>query len=260
MTDDLQNLAKIGGVVADLPPGLYIPPDSLRIFLASFEGPLDLLLYLIQAQNIDILDIPIAEITLQYLEYVNLMQELNLDLAAEYLLMAAVLTEIKSRMLLPSNNDEIVDDPRAELVRQLQEYAQLKQAATALINLPCLGRDVLPAYIEPPVLPQPIIIPDIPLTAVLYAMRGVMSRAVLFSSHQVTREPLSVRERMSMILARLQHCEQIEFKQLFTFTEGRAGVVVTLLAILELAREALIQIVPTENTDVRIQKLKNDES
>lgn len=231
--------------LVEMPEGLYVPPDSLKVFLESFEGPLDLLLYLIQRQNINILDIPIADITRQYLEYVEIMKELHLDLAAEYLVMAAVLTEIKSRMILPARegDDTVEDDPRAELVRQLQEYAQIKQAADNLIGLPCVGRDILPASVEPPKVTEELIIPDIPLNAILYSMRGVMHRAALFSSHQVTREPLSVRERMTTILGDLQHVEKLKFESLFILEEGKAGVVVTLLAILELAKESLIQVV-----------------
>jgi segregation and condensation protein A len=231
--------------LAEMPDDLYVPPDSLKVFLESFEGPLDLLLYLIQRQNINILDIPIASITRQYLEYVEIMKELHLDLAAEYLLMAAVLTEIKSRMILPvrEDDDKVKDDPRAELVRQLQEYARIKLAADSLMGLPCVGRDILPASVEPPKLTEELIIPEIPLNAILHAMRGVMSRAVLFSSHQVTREPLSVRERMSTILTDLQHVDKVKFESLFALEEGKAGVVVTLLAILELAKESLIQVV-----------------
>ncbi len=246
--------------LVELPEGLYVPPDSLRIFLESFEGPLDLLLYLIQHQNIDILDIPIASITRQYLEYVKMMKELHLDLAAEYLVMAAVLTEIKSRMILPVHEDDnlVQEDPRAELVRQLEEYAQIKQAADTLIGLPCVGRDILPASVEPPKFIEELIIPEIPLNAILHAMRGVMSRAALFSSHQVTREPLSVRERMTTILADLQHLERVKFESLFTPEEGKAGVVVTLLAILELAKESLIQVVQlTAFAQIEVFRLEN---
>ena len=251
MADDtnelpVQPFARVQDQLLDeMPEGLYVPPDSLKVFLESFEGPLDLLLYLIQRQNINILDIPIADITRQYLEYVEMMKELHLDLAAEYLVMAAVLTEIKSRMILPvREGDELVeDDPRAELVRQLQEYARIKQAADTLIGLPCVGREILPASVEPPKITEELVIPDIPLNAILHAMRGVMHRAALFSSHQVTREPLSVRERMTTILGDLQHADKIKFENLFILEEGKAGVVVTLLAILELAKESLIQIV-----------------
>ena len=227
-----------------LPTDLYVPPDALQVFLENFEGPLDLLLYLIQRQNLDILNIPIAEIIRQYLQYVDLMQELNLDLAAEYLLMAAVLMEIKSRLLLPSSKEnETESDPRTQLVKQLREYAQYKQAAQDLDALPRMERDIFLAGVEQPDIPKEIIIPEISWAALLDAMRDVMERADLFTSHQVMREPLSVRERMSFILERLKTAQRINFMTLFTLEEGRAGAVVTLLAILELTKESLIQIV-----------------
>jgi len=240
-----------------LPQDLYIPPAALKVFLERFEGPLDLLLYLIQKHNFNILDIPIAEITRQYVQYIELMQELQLDLAGEYLVMAAMLTEIKSRMLLPVQNKEqaTTADPRAKLMQQLQEYARYKQAARNLAQLPQMGRDWLPVALDPLELPKEIIIPHIPLRALLLAMRDVMLRADLFSSHHVTREPLSVRERMSLILGVLKQAEQINFTSLFTLEEGRAGVVVTLLAILELAKEMLIEIIQLQPFDVIHLKL-----
>jgi segregation and condensation protein A len=237
--------ALIEGVpLAQLPQDLYIHPAALKVFLERFEGPLDLLLYLIQKHNFNILDIPIAEITRQYVQYIELMQELELDLAGEYLVMAAMLTEIKSRMLLPVQTKEPanVSDPREKLLQQLKEYARYKQAARNLAMLPRMERDWLPVAIEPPELPKEIIIPRIPLKALLLAMRDVMLRADLFSSHHITREPLSVRERMSLILEVLKQTASINFISLFTIEEGRAGVVVTLLAMLELARERLIEI------------------
>lgn len=227
-----------------LPTDLYVPPDALQVFLESFEGPLDLLLYLIQRQNLDILNIPIAEIIRQYLQYVDLMHELNLDLAAEYLLMAAVLMEIKSRLLLPSTKEnETESDPHAQLVKQLREYAQYKKAALDLDALPRMERDIFLAVVEQPNIPKEIIVPEISWAALLDAMREVMERADLFTSHQVMREPLSVRERMSFILERLKTAQHINFMTLFTLEEGRAGAVVTLLAILELTKESLIQII-----------------
>ncbi len=240
-----------------LPQDLYIPPAALKVFLERFEGPLDLLLYLIQKHNFNILDIPIAKITRQYVQYIELMQELQLDLAGEYLVMAAMLTEIKSRMLLPIQNKEqaTAADPRAKLMQQLQEYARYKQAARNLAQLPQMGRDWLPVVLDPPELPKEIIIPDIPLRTLLLAMRDVMLRADLFSSHHVTREPLSVRERMSLILGVLKQTDQINFLSLFTFEEGRAGVVVTLLAILELAKEMLIEIIQLQPFDAIHLKL-----
>ena len=233
-----------GAPLESLPTDLYVPPDALQVFLERFEGPLDLLLYLIQRQNLDILNIPIAEITHQYLQYVDLMQEFNLDLAAEYLLMAAMLMEIKSRLLLPSTQEnEQESDPRAQLVQQLREYAQYKQAAQDLDALPRMERDIFLAAVERPNIPKEIIVPDISWSAMLEAMRDVMERASLFTSHQIMREPLSVRERMSLILEQLKITQTIDFMSFFTLEEGRAGVVVTLLAILELAKESLIQIV-----------------
>jgi segregation and condensation protein A len=242
----LPDTIKVQGAAFDnLPNDLYVPPDALKVFLEDFEGPLDLLLYLIQRQNFDILNIPIAEITRQYLQYVDLMKELHLDLAVEYLVMAAVLMEIKSRMLLPNSNPEILDpaDPRTRLIQQLQEYAQYKQAAQNLAALPQLGREIFPVSVDVNTPLQPRVIPNISLSTVLAAMQDVMARASLFSSHQVTREPLSVRERMSFILERLQYQRCIEFIDLFTLEEGRAGVVVTFLAILELVKESLVQLI-----------------
>ncbi len=242
MTKELTPAIVQGTPLKNWPTDLYVPPDALQIFLESFEGPLDLLLYLIQHQNLDILDIPIAEITQQYLQYVDLMQELNLDLAAEYLLMAAVLMEIKSRLLLPTDIEEI-SDPRTQLVQQLHEYAQYKQAAQDLDALAQMGRDFWAVSVEPPEIEKEIILPDISWSAFLETMRDVMERASLFTSHQVIREPLSVRERMSFILETLKTSHRIEFVDCFTLEEGRAGVVVTLLAILELTKESLIQLV-----------------
>lgn len=225
------------------PTDLYVPPDALQVFLESFEGPLDLLLYLIQRQNLDILNVPIAEITRQYLQYIELMKELHLDLAAEYLVMAAILMEIKSRLLLPSPKDDESDsDPRSKLVQQLREYAQYKQAAQDLEALPQVGQDIFLASVTKPEMSKEVIIPNIKWAALLVAMRDVMERAVLFTSHQIIREPLSVRERMSLILEKLKKSPRIDFIDCFTLEEGRAGVVVTVLALLELARESLIQI------------------
>ena len=235
-----------GNPIETWPTDLYVPPDALQVFLEeSFEGPLDLLLYLIQRQNLDILNIPIADITRQYLQYVELMQEFNLDLAAEYLVMAATLMEIKSRFLLPSSQEVTSkeEDPRSQLVQQLREYAQYKQAAQNLDALPRLGREILIACVERPDIPKQVIVPEVSWSALLEAMRDVMERAVLFSSHQIIQEPLSVRERMSIVLETLKNQQRADFISLFTLEEGRAGVVVTLLAILELTKEALIQIV-----------------
>ncbi|ALG67946.1 segregation and condensation protein A [Beggiatoa leptomitoformis] len=239
-----------GAPFIDLPDDLYIPPDALKVFLEQFEGPLDLLLYLIQHQNINILDIPIAEVTRQYLQFIDLMKDFQLDLAAEYLVMAAVLMEIKSRLLLPEHQaraeDDPANDPRAKLVQQLQEYARFKKAAETFAVMPQVGRELFPVSVDTPEIPYEVIIPTIPWSALLLAMKELMARAALFRSHQIMLEPLSVRERMGMILACLEQGRAVAFIHLFTVEEGRAGVVVTLLAILELAKESLITITQAE--------------
>ncbi|MBK1727017.1 segregation/condensation protein A [Halorhodospira neutriphila] len=234
-----------------LPDDLYIPPDALEVFLEAFEGPLDLLLYLVRRQNLDILDIPIAEVTRQYMEYVELMRELRLELAAEYLVMAAVLAEIKSRMLLPrppaeDGDEEEGQDPRAELVRRLQEYERFKQAAEALDRLPRQGRDTFPATAPAPECqPQPRP-PQVDLRELLTALADVMRRARLHEHHQVEREPISVRERMTETLARLSAQRYTPFPELFAAAEGRTGAVVTFLALLELVRESLVELVQAD--------------
>ncbi len=252
MTTELPPAMVQGTRLEDWPTDLYVPPDALQVFLNSFEGPLDLLLYLIQHQNIDILNIPIAEITHQYLQYIDLMKEIQLDLAVEYLVIAAVLTEIKSQMLLPTSSKETEPepDPRAKLVQQLREYAQYKQAAQDLDALPRIGRDLFIPSIIPPELPKKVIIPNINTSDLIAAMREVMERATFLTSHHVMREPLSVRERMSLILEQMKTTQSIDFVNLFTLEEGRAGVVVTLLAILELARESLIQIIQKQPFEI----------
>lgn len=233
-----------GAPLTRLPRDLYIPPDALEIFLEAFEGPLDLLLYLIKRQNLDILNIPIAEITRQYLHYIDLMKELRLELAAEYLVMAAMLAEIKSRMLLPRPASEPEeDDPRAELIRRLQEYERYKQAAEALNGLPMLGRDVFPVRVEAPYATVPRVFPQVQLRELLAALADVMARAEMYARHQVMREPLSVRERMSLVLERCTRGRRVEFSTLFSPEEGRSGVVVTLLAVLELVKDALLDLV-----------------
>jgi segregation and condensation protein A len=231
-----------------LPKDLYIPPDALEVFLDAFEGPLDLLLYLIRRQNLDILAIPIAEITTQYMSYIDMMKDLRLELAAEYLVMAAMLAEIKSRMLLPRPQDEEEEgeDPRAELIRRLQEYERFKQAAEDLNELPQLGRDVFPARAEVAdkhIERKP---PDVDLRELLYALRDVLHRADMFSSHHVTREPLSLRERMSQVLERVKADTFTDFTGLFDISEGRQGVVVTFMAVLELIKQSLIELVQAE--------------
>ncbi len=234
-----------GSPVTELPRDLYIPPHALEVFLETFEGPLDLLLYLIKRQNLDILDIPIAEITRQYMEYVDLMKEMRLELAAEYLVMAAMLAEIKSRMLLPrpESEDGEEEDPRADLVRRLQEYERYKQAAEALEALPRVGRDIFEAKVLAPYANAVKVQPKVTVDDLISAMRDVLERAEMFSHHHVQMEPLSVRERMSIILGAVKGDQFIEFSAMFTPEEGRQGVVVTLLAVLELIKDSLIELV-----------------
>jgi len=242
-------LAKVRGqALASLPQDLYIPPDALEVFLEAFEGPLDLLLYLIRRQNIDIVDISLADITRQYMEYVDLMKDLRLELAAEYLVMAAMLAEIKSRVLLPrpSVSDEEEQDPRAELIRRLQEYERFKQAAETLDALPREERDIFPGEVEPPGRKIVKLEPDVSLKELLVALTAVLARAEMFTHHHVQREALSVRERMSEALSRLEADKFTEFSSLFNVEEGRLGVVVTFLAVLELMKESLIELVQAE--------------
>ncbi|EWH03028.1 segregation and condensation protein A [Halomonas sp. BC04] len=233
--------------ITELPDDLYIPPEALRIFLEAFEGPLDLLLYLIRRQNLDILAINVAAITHQYIEYVELMKAMEIELAGEYLLMAAMLAEIKSRTLLPrppkANGDDEEEDPRAELIRRLQEYEQLKSAAEALAGLPRVGRDWFPAQAALPPLQSRVLHPDVELDELLGALAGILRRAELNQAHHIGRETLSTRERMLAIMERLTHEHYTPFEALFTLEEGRAGVIVTFMAILELAKEAMIEIV-----------------
>lgn len=233
-----------GEPLTRLPKDLYIPPDALEVFLEAFEGPLDLLLYLIKRQNLDILDIPIAEITRQYMEYVELMKRVHLELAAEYLVMAAMLAEIKSRMLLPRPVEEgEEEDPRAELLRRLQEYERFKKAATDIDALPRMERELFQARAKPPELHRKKPQPQVQLNELVLAFKKVLDRADMFTHHHIQREPLSVRERMASLLKRLSDTESfIEFSRLFTPQEGRTGVVVTLLAILELIKEQYIEL------------------
>lgn len=238
-----------GSQINEMPKDLYIPPDALEVFLEHFEGPLDLLLYLIRKQNLDILDIPILDITKQYMEYIHLMREIRFELAAEYLVMAAMLAEIKSRMLLPRPpiEDEEDLDPRTELVRRLQEYERFKQAGEDLDTLNRLGRDVFGVSAEFEVLhPDNKPLPKIELDQLLHAFNEVLIRADMFTSHHVQMEALSVRERMSRVLESVQAHEFVEFTSLFDCSEGRMGVVVTFLAILELIKESLLEIVQSE--------------
>jgi segregation and condensation protein A len=231
-----------------MPHDLYIPPDALEVFLEAFEGPLDLLLYLIRKQHFNILDIPMAGLTRQYLSYVEEIRHRNLELAAEYLLMAAMLIEIKSRMLLPPKHvadGHEADDPRAELVRRLLEYEQMKLAAARLNNLPQLGRDFLRAqvYIEQSLQPR---FPEVSVSELQEAWQGILKRAKLVQRHKITREELSVREHMSMVLKRLQGKRFVEFEALFDAEDGAAVLVVTFIALLELAKETLIEITQAE--------------
>ncbi len=231
-----------------LPQDLYIPPDALEVFLEAFEGPLDLLLYLIRKQNFNILDIPMAGVTRQYLQYVEEIRSRNLELAAEYLLMAAMLIEIKSRMLLPqrqADGDDEADDPRAELVRRLLEYEQMKLAAARLNEVPQVGRDVLRAqvYIEQSLQPR---FPQVSVVDLQDAWRDILKRAKLVQHHKITREELSVREHMSIVLRKLQGRKFIEFEHLFDATRGVPVLVVTFIAVLELAKETLIEVTQAE--------------
>ena len=231
-----------GQPVLQIPQDLYIPPDALEVILDAFEGPLDLLLYLIRRQN---LDIPVAEITRQYVDYINVMQELRFELAAEYLLMAAILAEIKSRMLLPRPVTEEGEegDPRAELVRRLQEYERFKQAAEDLDALPRVDRDTTPVHADVPDRAAVRLPPPVELKEMLLALHDVLKRAELFSGHAIKREALSVRQRMGDVLTRLEDGKFHRFESMFTPEEGKLGVLVTFLAMLELAKEQLLDIV-----------------
>jgi segregation and condensation protein A len=238
-----------GQPMLQMPQDLYIPPDALEIILESFEGPLDLLLYLIRRQNLDILDIPVAEITRQYMTYIELMRDvMRLELAAEYLLMAAILAEIKSRLLLPRPPAEegLEDDPRAELVRRLQEYERFKRAAEDIEALPRIERDSVVVHAEVGERNVIRLPPPLELTELLLALKDVMHRAELFGHHAIKREALSVRQRMGELLSRLDDSSFHRFESLFDISEGRPGIVVTFLAMLELAKEMLVEIVQEE--------------
>ena len=237
-----------GEPVTTLPQDLYIPPYALQVFLEAFEGPLDLLLYLIRRQNIDILDIPIAEITKQYVQYIDLMTDMQLELAGEYLVMAAMLAEIKSRMLLPRPDVEEEDeaDPRAELVRRLQEYERFKKAAQDISDLPRLERDVFVATVDAPERKIVTQMPDVTMKELLLAFHDVLKRAEMFSNLHMQKEPLSVRQRMSEILTRIKTGQFTGFADLFDAEEGRMGVAVTFIAILELLKESIIEVVQAE--------------
>jgi segregation and condensation protein A len=239
-----------GKPMTNMPVDLYIPPDALEVFLEAFEGPLDLLLYLIKRQNLDILDIKVAEITRQYMDYIGLMTGMQFELAAEYLVMAAVLAEIKSRMLLPRQADAEgeEDDPRAELIRRLQEYERFKQAAMDLDDLKRMNRDYWVASADVPVVEKVKPLPEVDLREMLLALAKVLKRAENYTSHRIATETLSTRERMSAILDRVHQAGEqfVEFSEFFDVKEGRSGVVVTFLAIMELIKESLLEIVQTE--------------
>ncbi|MEQ9464637.1 MAG: ScpA family protein [Haliea sp.] len=239
----------LGKAMTELPRDLYIPPQALEVFLEAFEGPLDLLLYLIRRQNLDILEIDVSEITAQYMRYVELMDAMQFELAAEYLLMAAVLAEIKSRMLLPRASDveDDEEDPRAQLIRRLQEYERFKKAAEDIEELPRLERDTWVGSAEPPDLNRARPDPDVDMRELLLALSEVLRRADMFESHHIQREALSTRERMSEVLEKLSGRQFVPFVALFSAKEGRLGVVVTFLAVMELIKESLVEIVQTEN-------------
>lgn len=238
-----------GKAYTQLPQDLYIPPDALEVFLEAFEGPLDLLLYLIRRQNIDILDINVSEITSQYMAYVDLMETHQFELAAEYLVMAAMLAEIKSRMLLPRSSEEHEEeeDPRASLIRRLQEYERFKQAAADLDHVPRVSRDVFPVTVAGPDRSLTRLDPDVELQELLLALSEVLRRADMFESHHVSKEKLSTRERMAQVLDTLAHNHFVPFVSLFKAEEGRLGVVVTFLAVMELIKESLVEIVQSES-------------
>jgi segregation and condensation protein A len=241
----------MGQAVTEIPRDLYIPPRALEVFLEAFEGPLDLLLYLIRRQNIDILDIDVSDITEQYMQYVELMDAVQFELAAEYLLMAAMLAEIKSRMLLPRSEsveeEEEEEDPRAQLIRRLQEYERYKKAAEELDELPRMEREVFPAQAEPPDINRSRPEPDVDMRELLVALGEVLRRAEMYEHHHIQREALSTRERMSNVLEALREKQFVPFVSLFRVEEGRLGVVVTFLAIMELIKESLVEIVQTDN-------------
>jgi len=264
----LELLATVDGEpYTQLPDDLFIPPEALQVFLETFEGPLDLLLYLIRKHNLDILTINVAEITRQYIGYLDLMQDLQIELAAEYLVMAALLAEIKSRSLLPCStevDEEGEGDPRAELIRRLLEYERFKTAAERLDNLPRQERDTFPVSPELPSLESRVVYPDVDLQEVLLAFARLMKRSDLLVHHQISREPLSTRERMSQVLDNLNKADNyLAFDALFDLTEGRPGQVVTFMALLELVKEQLIELVQTQlfaRIHVRLKTASMEES
>ncbi|GAC14688.1 segregation and condensation protein A [Aliiglaciecola lipolytica] len=252
-----------GEALIEKPEDLYIPPDALEVILEAFEGPLDLLLYLIRKQKFDIVNLPILQVTQQYMEYVEVMKEIKLELAAEYLLMAAILAEVKSRLLLPKRPDaeDDEDDPRAELIRRLQEYEAIKLAAQEIDGLPRMERDLFGATAIPDAQVAPIKIqPEVGLQELVLAFHGAIKKAKAFEHHQIEREVLSTRERMSRILDMLDSKNYVDFETLFTVSEGKAGVVVTFLAILELVKESLVDLVQAQPLSQIHIKLRDRES
>ena len=248
MSENISLALLDGSPMKEFPKDLYIPPDALRVFIELFEGPLDLLLYLVRRQNIDILEIEVAEITKQYIDYINLMEALEIDLAGEYLAMAAMLTEIKSRMLLPRvEDDQEEEDPKEELIRRLQEYEEIKCAAGVIERLPRVERDIHLLSVEKPVIEEDIPEVDVDLKEVLIAFSSVLRRAEMFSKHQIEYETLSVRDSMASILTKLNlQNGYLSFYNLFETDSGRMEIIVNFLALMELLRESLIDLVQTE--------------
>ncbi|TQV77544.1 segregation/condensation protein A [Aliikangiella marina] len=247
MQEEMHFAVVEGEPVTDVPKDLYIPPDALEVFLEAFEGPLDLLLYLIKRQNVDILNIPIAHITEQYMEYVEIMKAINLELAAEYLVMAAMLAEIKSRVLLPRPKlEEEEDDPRADLIRRLQEYERFKKAAQDIDTLPRMERDTQQVDIETPELHVNKPLPTVEMKDLLHALKDVLVRAEMFTHHHIQKETLSIREKMGNVLAILSADGFTPFVSLFNVEEGRMGIVVTFLAVMELTKESMVELVQSE--------------
>lgn len=248
---DSMRAVVMGEIMDQVPKDLFIPPDALQVVLETFEGPLDLLLYLIRKQNLDIANIPVAEITAQYMTYVEMMRRANLDLAAEYLVMAAMLAEIKSRVLLPKPKvvDEDEEDPRLALIRQLQQYERFREAANSLEDRPRVGRDVMIANAHREDANPPKKEPNVTLLQLTRAFQGVLERAHVNQLHQVTKEVMSMRERMTNILKAIQDTEQdyLRFEDLFTAKEGKMGLVVTFIALLELLRDGMLIIVQNES-------------
>jgi segregation and condensation protein A len=252
-----------GEAVLQRPEDLYIPPDALEVILETFEGPLDFLLYLIRKQKFEIENLPVLKITKQYMEYVERMKNLKLELAAEYLLMAAILAEVKSRVLLPQRPSEDEDevDPRAELIRRLQEYEKIKIAAQQLNEVPRLDRDLYKASIETGDLIQPVVVlPDVSLQQLVFSFHAALQKAKMLEHHQISREILSTRERMANILKLIHRKQFTRFEQMFSAEEGKAGVVVTFLAILELSKEKLIELVQAEPFAQVHLRLKSEDS